>query len=324
MTQRPSSQRRLRSRRREDIERDNLFAMSLDLMGVCGFDGRFQIINPAVERILGYTPEEVMARPFLDFVLEEDRERTLQTFTAQMSGAHVLVFENRWRRKDGTTCWLQWNAVARIPEQVIYAVARDITEQREAQAALATMASIVESSNDAIIGLSLHGVIESWNAAAEEIFGYRAAEVRDKPMALLIPPGHADHLPQLLDQIRRGQRVMHYETVRRRKDGTVINVSLTVSPVRDAAGRIASASVIARDVTERKLAERERMNLLQRLEHELNRTRRMTGLLHVCSVCNRIRDESGYWSDVVRYVEDHSEARLVPGRCPDHPLVDEG
>ena len=76
--------------------------------------------------------------------------------------------------------------------------------------------------------MSLHGVIESWNSAAGEIFGYPAYEVQDKPMSLLIPPGHVDHLPQILSDIRRGQRISHYDTIRRRKDGAVINVSLTL------------------------------------------------------------------------------------------------
>lgn len=116
------------------------------------------------------------------------------------------------------------------------------------------LASIVESSDDAIISKDLNGIITSWNKGAERIFGYSAEEAVGRPIAILAPPG-VDDMPGILEQIRQGRRVDHYETVRRRKDGQLLNVSLTVSPVRDGLGRIVGASKIARDITERKLAE---------------------------------------------------------------------
>jgi PAS domain S-box-containing protein len=232
-------------------------------------------------------------------------------------GAETLTFENRFLHADGSYRWLQWNATRDEERGVIYAVARDITERKTQDAELAQLASLVESSHDAIIRMSLHGVVESWNSAAEEIFGYPAHEVQDKPMSLLIPPGHVDHLPQILDGIRRGQKISHYDTIRRRKDGTVINVSLTLSPVRDAAGEIVGASAIARDITERKTAESERLSLMQKLEHALARTKRMTGGLPVCTSCKRVRDERGYWHDVMEYIGDHSDAQPIPALCED-------
>jgi PAS domain S-box-containing protein len=326
MTDAPRPERRLRSRRLEDLERDNLFALSLDLLAVCGFDGVFRQVNPAFTRVLGYTMEELTTRPFIELVLSEDLPATVVEFRRVTEGGNVVTFENRWRHADGSTRWLQWNATSDVERQVIYATARDVTERRRAEAELARLASIVEHSDDAIVGVSLGGVIETWNAAAETIFGWRAAEVRDKPLSILVPAGHADHHEQVLDQIRRGQKVMHYETIRRRKDGAVINVSLTVSAVRDMAGQVAGASLILRDITERKVAEKERLNLLQQLEHTLARSKRLTGTVHFCEVCKRVRTPGGNWVDVARYLDDHSDASPIPGRCPDHavPLEADG
>jgi PAS domain S-box-containing protein len=310
-------ERRARSRRREDVERDRLFSLSRDLLCVCGFDGVFRQINPSFERTLGHSLEQLRSRPFIEFVIEEDRGSSMAEFRRVRSGHETVVFENRFLHADGSYRWLQWNATPDLEGRVIYATARDITERKQQEVELARLASIVESSNDAIIGMSLHGVIQSWNAAAEEVFGYPFHEVRDKPMSLLIPPGHADHLPQILDAIRRGQKVSHYETIRRRKDGTIINVSLTVSPVRDAMGRITGASTVARDITERRQAEMERLNLLQQLEHALARAKRLAGELPVCTSCKRIRDGQGLWHEMDRYLAGHSDARPVQTLCPD-------
>ena len=114
------------------------------------------------------------------------------------------------------------------------------------------LASIVESSDDAIIGKTLDGVITSWNKGAEEVYGYRADEVIGKPINILVPPGYPDDIPQIMEKIRRGGRVVRYETVRVRKDGKEIYVSLTVSPIKDEKGRIIGASTIARDISLRK------------------------------------------------------------------------
>jgi PAS domain S-box-containing protein len=125
------------------------------------------------------------------------------------------------------------------------------------------LAAIVDSSEDAIIGKTLDGTITSWNKAAERMFGYTAQEIVGRPITTLAPPGMAEDMLNILNRIRRGERVEHYETKRRRKDGQIIDVALTVSPIRDAAGQIVGASKIAREITERKLAELERLRLLE-------------------------------------------------------------
>lgn len=148
---------------------------------------------------------------------------------------------------------------------------RNISDRKQLEAASRYLAAIVESSDDAIISKDLKGIITSWNRGAERIFGYTSAEVLGLPVSILAAPDRYNEMPDILSQIKRGQRVDHYETRRRRKDGQIIDVALTVSPVRDAAGEIIGASKIARDITDRKNLERERASLLVR-EQEARRT----------------------------------------------------
>ncbi len=129
------------------------------------------------------------------------------------------------------------------------------------------IASIVESSDDAIISKDLNGIIASWNKGAERIFGYAAEEVVGKPVTILIPPDRHDEEPAILERIRRGERVDHYETVRVRKHGSRVDISLTISPVRNVEGKIIGASKIARDITERKRSEAQIALLAREAEH---------------------------------------------------------
>ena len=134
-------------------------------------------------------------------------------------------------------------------------VFEDVTDLKHAEQASRRLAAIVESSDDAIISKDLNGTITSWNHAATRLFGYTAEEVIGKPITLLIPPERYDEEPSILERIRRGERIDHYETIRRRKDGSLLDVSLTVSPIRDVKGNIVGASKISRDITRRKRVE---------------------------------------------------------------------
>jgi PAS domain S-box-containing protein len=131
------------------------------------------------------------------------------------------------------------------------------------------LAAIVESSDDAIVSKTLDGTITSWNPAAERLFGYTAEEVIGHPISILAPPDRENEMPANLERIRRGERVERYETVRRRKDGSLVDVSLTVSPIRDDTGRIIGASKIARDITSRKQAEERQRLLTAELAHRV-------------------------------------------------------
>jgi PAS domain S-box-containing protein len=138
----------------------------------------------------------------------------------------------------------------------------DITDRKQAEAAMAQMAAIVESSADAIISKDLNGIIASWNKGAEKLFGYTAAEVIGNSVTILIPPDRMDEEPRILEHLRRGETIDRHETVRMRKDGSEIDISLTVSPIRDKSGKVIGASKIASDITERKRSEIEREELL--------------------------------------------------------------
>ncbi|MGO4839560.1 PAS domain-containing protein, partial [Rhizobiaceae sp. 2RAB30] len=127
--------------------------------------------------------------------------------------------------------------------------------RRRSERAANQLVAIVESSHDAIISKDLNGTITSWNASAERLFGYRPDQAIGRNITMLIPEGRLEEEPEIIDRIRRGEVVDHFETVRRRKDGSLVDISLTVSPIRDSHGRIIGASKIARDITDRRAAE---------------------------------------------------------------------
>jgi PAS domain S-box-containing protein len=137
----------------------------------------------------------------------------------------------------------------------VFAAARDVTERKKAEEEQLRLAAIVEHSDDAIIGKSLDGVIQSWNAGAERIYGYSATEVIGQHISMLVPSHQFDDMEYILGKIRNEEPILHYETVRRNKEGKDLQVSLTVSPIRDVKGNLIGVSTIARDVTERKKAE---------------------------------------------------------------------
>src|SRR6202021_3590930 len=130
----------------------------------------------------------------------------------------------------------------------------DVTEQKQAERATSLLAGIVDSSDDAILSKKLDGTITSWNQSAERLFGYKAQEAIGQHITLIVPWERRSEEEDILRRLAGGERGDHFETVRKRKDGTTLDVSLTISPIRDAAGKVIGASKVARDITERKLA----------------------------------------------------------------------
>jgi PAS domain S-box-containing protein len=217
--------------------------------------------NKGAERIFGYTAEEAVGQSVTILIPTARLDEEPAILARLRAGERIEHYETVRVRKDGTLIDIALTvSPIRGPDgQIIGAskIARDITERRRAEEKLLQTASIVENSDDAIISKNLDGIILSWNPGAEKLYGYTAAEAIGQPVTMLIPSDRPDEEPHILEQIGRGERVDHYETVRQRKDGTLIDVSLTVSPVRDTGGRIIGASKIARDITDRKRAEKE-------------------------------------------------------------------
>jgi PAS domain S-box-containing protein len=218
-------------------------------------DGIITSWNRAAERMFGYTADEAVGRS-IRMIIPADRQSEEDMVLSRIrAGQAVTNFETLRQRKDGTLFPISLT-VSPIHDdhgQVIGAskIARDISERLQAGVASRRLAAVVECSDDAIVTKNLDSIITSWNAAAERMFGYTAVEAIGQSVRMLIPDELQDEEDMVLAKIRAGEKIDHYETVRQRKDGTRLSISLTVSPLRDERGAIVGASKIARDVTER-------------------------------------------------------------------------
>ena len=215
--------------------------------------------SPSWRAFTGQTFEQLKGFGWLDALHPEDRQRNTKLWQRAVAERTSVETEYRLRHVSGEWRWTTARAVpvlnpsGSVREWV--GMNLDITDRKQAEVVRASLAAIVESSDDAIVSKDLNGVITSWNASAERLFGYTAQEVVGQPVTIFIPPERLGEETVILEHIRRKMPVKHYETIRRRKDGTLVDVSLTVSPIVDAQGRIRGASKIARDITERKRAE---------------------------------------------------------------------
>ena len=246
-------------------------------------DGLITSWNPAAERIFGWTAAEAVGRS-ITIVIPPDRLAEEEEILARISqGEKIEHFETTRMRKDGTRfeISLTVSPIKNAKGEVIGAskTARDISERLRGDEARARLAAIVDSADDAIVSKTLDGVITSWNRAAQAMFGWTAAEAVGQRITLIIPRERWHEEDEVLARVRKGESIDHFDTVRVRKNGERIDVSLTVSPVKDARGRIIGASKIARDVSDRKRAEAERTKLLQTVQQareeaeELNRSK---------------------------------------------------
>jgi PAS domain S-box-containing protein len=230
-------------------------------------DGLVTSWNSSAERIFGYTADEMRGRP-VALLLPPGREAEEEEILAKVRrGERVDHFETIRQRKDGqlVDVSVTISPIRDAQGTIVGAskVARDITDIKRGNRAGLLLAAIVSSSEDAIVSKSLDGIITSWNNAAERLFGYTPAEAIGQPVLMLVPLDRKEEEPKILAQIRRGERVDHFETIRVRKNGELFPVSLTISPIKAGNGQIVGASKIARDITDFKRISSEREQLLE-------------------------------------------------------------
>ena len=223
-------------------------------------EGRWMRVNRKVCEILGYTEEEILRLTFQEITHRDDLAIDLaETEKVRTGELPTFSMEKRYIRKDKSIVWANLTVSAARDSsgrmKHFISVIEDITERREAEAVRARLAAIVESSHDAIVSKDLNGIITSWNGGAARIFGYTAEEAVGRPIAIIIPQELLSEENEIIQRLRDGQRIEHYETVRSTKLGIKIDVSLTISPIRDAKGRVIGASKIARDITDAKRVE---------------------------------------------------------------------
>nr|WP_319373823.1 PAS domain S-box protein [uncultured Methanobacterium sp.] len=244
----------------------SLIEASLDPLVTIGPDGKITDVNTATENATGYSRDELIGTDFSDYFTEPDKAR--EGYEHVFREGYVRDYPLEIQNQNGSIIPVLYNASVYRDESGdvvgVFAAARDITVRKKAEEKIQMLANVVESSDDAIITKSLEGRITSWNKGAELIYGYSAEEVLGKNISILAPPELKNELKHLIENIKHGEHVLHYETTRLRKDGKEINVSLTLSPILDSAGKLVGISTIARDTTQRKRDEEK----LQRSEEK--------------------------------------------------------
>ena len=259
--------RRSEMRLRSMIDHTSVGVLQADL------EGRLSFVNPGFCEIVGYSPDELRDLTLQDLTHPEDLPENMAQVRGLGANGESFVIEKRYIRKDGTPIWVS-NHVSAITDHKgavteAVAVVVDITARRRAIEAERRLAAIISSSEDAILGIDLDMTITDWNGGAEKVYGYTAEEVVGKSVTILIPEDRVDEERRIVERIKAGDRVEPHDTVRRHKSGRDVEVSLSVSPIYDAHGRIVGASKNARDISARMESERVKNVLIAELNHRV-------------------------------------------------------
>jgi PAS domain S-box-containing protein len=291
--------------------------------GIITIDGRGAIesFNPAAEKIFGYAAREAVGQNVKLLMPEPFRHEHGSYLDNYHQTGHAKIIgigrEVMGRRKDGALfpMDLSVSEVKLAERRIFTGFVRDITGRKNAEKALLHYAAMVEFSDDAIIGKTLDGYVTSWNRGAEMVFGYSRKEMSGTHISVLIPDDRKDEEPGILKKIRGGESVNHYETVRRRKDGRLIDISVTVSPIRDERGNIIGASKVARDITERKRLEKEIIEISNREQQRIGQDlhdglcQELAGIELMCQVLGqklaaKSKAESKQIGEIAQHIRD--------------------
>jgi PAS domain S-box-containing protein len=250
----------------------SLLTLSYEPMLVWQLSGPIEFWNTGAERLYGFTPEEAIGQSS-HALLQTKFPIQFAELVKQLRNERYWSGELRHICKDGREVVVE-SRHQLMSDGTVIEVNRDVTERKQIEAALKDteqqvrwLASIVEFSDDAIVSKNLDGIITSWNKGAERVFGYTSEEVVGQPITIIIPHDRRDEEREILTRIRRGERIEHFETIRQRKHGSLIVVSLTISPVKNSDGKIVGASKVARDITDQRRAQDQIATLAREAEH---------------------------------------------------------
>ena len=250
----------------------SLVTLSYEPMLAWRLDGSIEFWNAGAERLYGFASGEAIGRSSHS-LLQTKFPTEFAEVSARLRNDGYWSGELSHVCKDGREVFVD-SRMQLLGDETVLEANRDITERRQIEAALREneerlrwLGSIVDSSDDAIVSKNLDGLVTSWNRGAERVFGYAAEEAIGQPITIVIPKDRQDEERTILTRIRRGERIDHFETVRQRKDGSLIVVSLTVSPVKSANGEIVGASKIARDISAQKRSQEQIVTLAREAEH---------------------------------------------------------
>jgi len=276
-------ERELREKEEGLWRQANLIDLSYEPIFTWHFDHGIMEWNKGCEQLYGYDRSEAVGKISHSLLKAEFPSSSANQYheTLQQTGQWSGILKHL--AKDGREVWVEsrQQVIESEGKRLVLETNRDITDKLRGEESTIRLAAIVASSNDAIIGKTLEGIITNWNDGARRIFGYSEEEIVGQPINILIPDDRQDEEPKIIERLKRGERVDHFQTVRVRKDGQKIDLSLTISPIRNALGQIIGASKIARDITEHIRLQEERERLLQQAQSAREQA----------EMANRVKDE---------------------------------